>query len=60
MGRRRHADCATGPLGGVPYVATECARGVAKFGGNPHGATKRVRSVPTWGGAAMRTAPVRH
>eukprot|EP00959_Pyramimonas_sp_CCMP1952_P115319 2410269-Pyramimonas_sp.AAC.1 len=43
LGRRRHADCVTGTLGGVPERATK-----------PYGAAKRVRGVPKWGGAATR------
>ena len=71
MGRRRHASCATGTLGGAPHEATKRVRGVPKMGrrrhassligslgGAPYEATKRVRGVPKWGGAAMRTMPL--
>eukprot|EP00959_Pyramimonas_sp_CCMP1952_P085482 1788050-Pyramimonas_sp.AAC.1 len=33
MGRRRHAGCATGTLGGAPCGATNRVRGVPKWGG---------------------------
>eukprot|EP00959_Pyramimonas_sp_CCMP1952_P386091 8091566-Pyramimonas_sp.AAC.1 len=32
-GRRRHANCAMGPLGGPPYGAPKRVRGVPKWGG---------------------------
>eukprot|EP00959_Pyramimonas_sp_CCMP1952_P336845 7053377-Pyramimonas_sp.AAC.1 len=71
MGRRRHADCATGTLGGTPCGATKRVRRVPQIGrrhhagcatgtldGAPSGATKRERGVPKWGGAAMLAAPL--
>ena len=40
MGRVRHADCATGTLGGAPYEATKRLRGVPKWAGG------RMRTMP--------------
>eukprot|EP00959_Pyramimonas_sp_CCMP1952_P056254 1175026-Pyramimonas_sp.AAC.1 len=67
MGRRRHANWATGTLGKTPIWGHETCKGYTEIGqrrhancatgtlyGAPYGATKRVRGVPKWGGATMR------
>eukprot|EP00959_Pyramimonas_sp_CCMP1952_P013510 285068-Pyramimonas_sp.AAC.2 len=58
MGRRRHASCAIGVLGGAPYGATKHVRDVPKLGGGTMRPVPLGPSVPKWSGGAMRAAPL--